>query len=121
MTDQQLKALFPKLLPGKYRIVEGILLRIIDDWNLIKVKDTELLSLCREIEEMFTDSEKKEYGRRLWMIIIKYLAPSVIFVNLDHCYNVAHASWEARILAAAEVKLSKILPIFGEEGDDQGL
>lgn len=104
MNNQQLKALFPKLLPptvvywwdngGDIRI-QGYLVRP-KVGLLEQVKDTELLSLCWEVEETFTDAEIGRY----------YLLISQKTLNLKKAimFNRIHASWQQRIQSAGEVR-----------------
>lgn len=114
MTDQQLKAMFPKLLPERVEMIDykpekyqHEHLRYIRG---VEVQDNQLLSLCREVEETFPSHGKLvEYLNNLEKVVeddysrnnvleFKYLPDKI------KRFMFAHASWQQRIQAAAEVR-----------------
>lgn len=93
-TQQELKALFPKLLPGKVHPKRKDEAQLWWKPGFIEiVQDNQLLSLCREVEEiLFTEQGSMDYYKTLKSIC------------KQHRDEAIHASWEQRIEAAAEVK-----------------
>lgn len=106
MTDQQLKAMFPKLLPWEVELTPQGLVRMTKDYSAypkkgyVLVKDTELLSLCREVElALFMDKGCTDYYDKLEAICERDFDDVKLFWSNAH-----HASWQQRIQAAAEVR-----------------
>lgn len=102
-TDQELQQLFPKLLPGKVFWNTGL-----EKLYWIKqpafpmrqgwVIETELLSLCRMVEEAFTQAGKVDHLNALRAILTKEYNRAI------SDFDLLHASWQQRIQAAAKVK-----------------
>lgn len=104
-TDQELKQLFLKLLPGKVTWyqnpstgVSTLLWNHNDPRFVEAVKDTELLSLCMMVEETFTQAEKVDYLNALRAILAKEHNRAI------SDFDLLHASWQQRIQAVAKVK-----------------
>lgn len=98
-TDQQLKALFPKLLPGRVEMIDykpekyqHEHLRYIRG---VEVRDTELLFLCREVKKTFTFVEWISFADILCRQN-KHIA-GLLQAALDN-------DWQQEIQAAAEVR-----------------
>jgi len=99
-TDEQLKEALAKMLPNRLGINNEILV-----WSSCcqfehEVLDTELLYLCWLVEETLTNLQKQKYGD----ILLPLHSSSLAVVNLRGLANVAHASWQQRVIALAKVK-----------------
>lgn len=114
-TDQEFQQLFPKLLPGKVFWNTGL-----EKLYWLKqpefpmrqgwVIETELLSLCRMVEETFTSKDSINYYNELYEIVCEdYNKQNGKWAIAGQSqkrihYLVAHASWRRRIQAASKVK-----------------
>lgn len=108
MTDQQLKALFAKLLPERVMVTLLSGTFGVASYNWItpdgkqgrSIQDTELLSLCREVElALFMDKGCTDYYDKLEAICERDFDDVKLFWS-----DARHASWQQRIQAAAEVR-----------------
>lgn len=102
-TDIQLEQALAKMLPEKLTYHKDLGLLWIASTINYPVKETELLALCREVEETFIHNQS-------WATPIKY------FMALrDEVYRtkhsgisielaMLHASWQQRVTALAQVK-----------------
>ena len=113
-TDKQLKAALAKMLPETVCYEQESLY-----WQYEEIRydrpvmnrgnrilDTELLHLCWLVEETLTNLQKQKYGELLQDSMNEAVVGYVqdYHRNLRGLANVAHATWQNRVIALAIVK-----------------
>lgn len=103
-TDTQLKQCLAKMLPAKLQYYTNpstnqstLFWKNSDPRFVESVKDTELLALCRMVEETFTNNECDKYSRKL----SRFVGPPSNYSATGWFF---HASYQQRITALAAVK-----------------
>lgn len=107
-TDEQLKQALAKMLPELLQVWDTLPNGMDLEWRVSskEVFDTELLHLCRVVEETFSELyyDKKKYAYEIY----KQHGFSSC-VNCDgeddweEVFNYAHASWQQRVVALCKV------------------
>jgi hypothetical protein len=94
-TDEQLKRIFPKLFPDKFRFEKETksLRKIGDDCSKNNVRDSELLYFCYLIEKNLSNIEREIY---IGEIDFNYME--------EYEWGYMHLSWQQKIVALAYVK-----------------
>jgi hypothetical protein len=110
--NNKLKQALAKMLPDYVSIVTAYNNELYWNHGAVnhtgsdKVLDTELLHLCWLVEETLTNTQKQKYGELLQDSLNEAVVGYVPDYNrnLRGLANIAHATWQQRVIALAKVK-----------------